>query len=76
MHMKDDIFVVVSPGSAMSFFAFPIAEQYTYVDESIAGFCNADRLCQERGYLHLAVMDTAERQHMFSIAMAIKYRWV
>ena len=49
-----------------------VAEQYIYISKQTL-YADAEQLCQERGHLHLAVMNTDERQHMFSIAMAIEY---
>ena len=50
-------------------------EQYIYIQEEVTYYM-ANKLCQDHGYLHLAVMDTIERQRMFIIAMEIEYKWV
>ena len=56
-------------------FSFSKAEQYIYVAEAVTMHWEAEELCEQRDH-HLAVVDTDERQHMFSIAMAIEYKWV
>ena len=51
-------------------------ETYTYISQTVTSYDDANRLCQDRGCLHLAIMDTNERQHLFSIAMDIEYEYV
>ena len=61
----------------VTFSSVDLAERFIYINEEIGDYDNANKICKEQGYLHLAVMDTTERQNMFSIAMAVENRkWV
>ena len=59
------------PHTHKGYLPFFTAEEYIYLSD-IKTYSDANKFCQDRGYLHLAVMDTDVRQNMFSIAMAIE----
>ena len=49
------------------------AEKYIYIGGTEIPRDNAEQLCLDRGYTGLAIVDTDERRHLFSIAMEIEY---
>ena len=66
-------FLLIPVYASFCFYSWAI---HLYISETVA-YVDADKFCQNQGYLHLAVMDTDERQHIFSIAMAIEQEgWV
>ena len=48
-------------------------EKYIFISQEATSYDAANDLCKDQGYQHLAIMDTDERQHMFSITMDIEY---
>ena len=60
----------------ISFLSFHAVEQYIYISATRDTYRAAEKLCHDQGYSYLAIVDTNERQHMFSMAMVIEYGWV
>ena len=60
----------------MCLFLYSTAEKYIALESSQSMYGPANDACIAAGHTSLAVVDTDERQHMFSLAMAIEYKWV
>ena len=50
------------------------ADEYIYIDEDSHSYDEANQRCQDRGYLHLAVVNTEVQLGLFSIAMEMEYK--
>ena len=56
---------------------FTTVEEYIYISNQKYNYDDANQLCQDEGYLHLPIMDTEKRQHIFNIARVFEFpKWV